>query len=104
MSNEEKSFDYDESAAVAFIQNSLPQELKDKFDEDTVYYFLDLLCEFYEKNDYLDEDDEEKEERELTKFVITQAKKDGIGDFNEEEVRIFLAAEADYTDTLDIFE
>jgi len=104
MSNEGKSFDYDESAAVAFILNSLPQELKKKIDEDTVYYFLDLLCEFYEKNDYLDEDDEEREENALIKFVIDQAKNDEIGNFSEDEVRIFLKAEADYTDTLDIFE
>ncbi|MDR1763703.1 MAG: hypothetical protein LBR64_07115 [Dysgonamonadaceae bacterium] len=104
MSNEEKSFNYDEGAAVEFILNRLPETLKAKIDEDAVYYFLDLLCEFYERNDYLDEDDEEKEERELVKFIIEQAKEDEIGAFTPDEVRIFLAAESDYTDTLDIFD
>ncbi|MDR1369742.1 MAG: hypothetical protein LBJ72_06410 [Dysgonamonadaceae bacterium] len=96
--------DYDEVIAVSFIQNYLPQELKDRFNEDDIYYFLDLLCEFYEKNDYLEEDDEEKEERELIDFIIQQSAKDVVGDFTREEVLMFLLAESAYTDTLNMEE
>jgi hypothetical protein len=101
---EEVSFEYDDEAAVKFIHNYLPQELKEKFSEDDVYYVLDVICDFYELNDYLDEDDEEKEERELVKYIVQQAKKDKIGDFLPEDVLILLRAEAAYTDTLDIFD
>ncbi len=96
--------DYDEVVAVSFIQNQLPQELKDRFSEDDLYYFLDLLCEFYEQNDYLDEDDEEKEERELIDYIIKQSAKDEVGVFTQEEILMFLRAESAYTDTLDIEE
>ncbi len=96
--------DYDEVVAVSFIQNQLPQELKDRFTEDDLYYFLDLLCEFYEQNDYLEEDDEEKEERELIDFIIKQSAKDDVGVFTQEEILMFLRAESAYTDTLDIEE
>ena len=96
--------DYDEVVAVSFIQNQLPQELKERFSEDDLYYFLDLLCEFYEQNDYLEEDDEEKEERELIEFIIKQSAKDEIGEFTPEEIILFLRAESAYTDTLDIEE
>ena len=95
-------FEYDEELAVKFIQNYLPQELKERFTDDDIYYILDVICEFYEKNDWLDEDDEEREERELTQFIIQQAKKDEVGEFSEEEIRLLLAAEAAYSDTLDI--
>ncbi len=94
--------DYDEVVAVSFIQNYLPQELKDRFSEDDLYYFLDLLCEFYEENDYLEEEDEEKEERELTDFIIKQSAKDEVGKFTPEEILMILRAESAYTDTLDI--
>ena len=97
-------FEYDEELAVQFIQNHLPQELKERFTDDDIYYILDVICEFYEKNDWLDEDDEEKEERELIQFIIQQAKKDEIGEFSEEEIRLLLVAEAAYSDTLDISE
>jgi hypothetical protein len=97
-------FDYDEEVAVKFIQNYLPQEMKERFSDDDIYYILDIICEFYEENDYLNETDEEKEERELIDFIIKQAKKDGIGEYSKEEIILVLRAEDAYTDTLDIFD
>jgi hypothetical protein len=100
----ELEFEYDDEAAVAFIQNFLPQELKERFSDDDIYYLLDVICDFYEKNDYLNEEDEEKEEEELIRFIIEQAKKDEIGTYSTEEIRLVLKAEEAYSDTLDIFE
>ena len=95
-------FEYDDERAVKFIRNFLPPDLKDKFSEDTIYYILDVLCEFYEKEDWLDNEDEEKEEQELIQFIITQSEKDEIGQFTEEEIRLVLAAESAYCDTLEL--
>jgi hypothetical protein len=95
-------FEYDEENAVKFIQNYLPQDLKKRFTDDDLYYMLDIICEFYEKSDWLSEDDEEKEEEELIQFIIRQSIKDEIGDFTKEEIRLVLIAEAAYSDTLDI--
>jgi len=102
MNDKNALFEYDDVAAVEFIHNYLPQELKVKFSEDSIYYILDLICEFYEKNDYLNEDDEEEEEKELAAFIIQQAKKDKIGNFLPEDILIVLRAEAAYNDTLDL--
>lgn len=95
-------FEYDDEAAVKCMQNALPQELKSRFSDDDLYYILDVICEFYEKRDWLADDDEEKEEQELIRFIIQQAKKDEIGAFSEEEICLVLAAEAAYSDTLTI--
>ena len=95
-------FEYDDEAAVKFIQNYLPQELKEKFSEDDIYYILDVICDFYDKKDWLNDEDEEKEEKELIQFIIEQAKKDGIGDYSQEEIQLVLVAEVAYSDTLDI--
>ena len=94
-------FQYDDEAAVKFIQNHLPQEMKTRFTEDDIYYLLDVICDFYEKRDWLTDNDEEKEEKELIQFIITQAIKDKIGEFTNEEIRLFLVAEGAYSDTLD---
>lgn len=101
MNDQTSALEYDDDVAVEFIHNYLPQELKAKFENDTIYYILDLICEFYEKNDYLNEDDEEKEEKELIAFIVKQAKKDAIGNFSPEDILIVLRAEAAYMDTLD---
>jgi hypothetical protein len=102
MADQEELFDYDEEAAVDFIHNYLPQELKEKFGEDEIYYILDVICDFYEATDFLNETDEEKEEKALIEYIVQQAKKDKIGEFSKEDVLIVLRAESAYTDTLDI--
>jgi hypothetical protein len=97
----ELEFDYDEEAAVKFIQNYLPQELKERFSDDDIYYIMDVICDFYEANDYMDEEDEEKEEKELIRFILQETKKEGIGEYTPEEILLVLRAEEAYSDTLD---
>ena len=96
------TLEYDEDVAVEFIHNRLPQDLKEKFTDDSLYYILDLICEFYEKNDYLDSDDEEKEEKELITFIVQQAQKDKVGNYLPDDILMVLLAEADYMETLGI--
>jgi len=102
MKDQDETVEYDDDAAVEFIHNYLPQDLKEKFPEDTIYYLLDLICEFYEQNDYLNEDDEENEENELIKFIIQQAEKDEVGNFLPDDILMVLRAEEAYMDTLNI--
>jgi len=102
MSEQKVTKEYDDDDAVEFIHNYLPQDLKEKFQDDTLYYILDLICEFYEKNDYLSEDDEEKEEKELIAFIIKQSAKNAIGNFKAEDILLVLRAEEAYMNTLDI--
>ncbi len=66
-------FEYDEDDAVAFIQNYLPQDIKEKFSNDEINYIIDLVYEFYEDKGFLDEVDDdadvEIDEDELISFV-----------------------------------
>ena len=39
--------DADDEKTIEFIKNYLPQELKEKFSDDELYYFLDLIDEYY---------------------------------------------------------
>ena len=36
----------DDRLTVEFIQNYLPQDVKEKFTEDELYYFLDVIDEY----------------------------------------------------------
>jgi len=110
MSDEKDLFEYDEDEAVKFIQNFLPQELKDKFSNDELNYIIDLVYEFYEEKGYLDEDksDDELEveidEDELIAFVVKQAKKDKVGKFEPEDIMFIVQGELAYCDSLNIFD
>ena len=106
--NEELSLEYDEDDAVAFIQNFLPQDLKEKFSSDELNYIIDLIYEFYEDKGFFDETNDEVEveidEDELIAFVIKQAQKDKIGKFTPEEITFIVQGELAYCDSLDIFD
>ncbi len=90
----------DDVRTIEFIKAYLPSELKDAFSEDTLYYFLDALGEYYveliEKagdNEEIDIDVEA-----VAAHLVKQAKKDQIGDFNAEDVRWVVDAELEYAE------
>jgi hypothetical protein len=107
--NEEKDFMYDDDEAVKFIQNYLPQELKEKFSDDDITYIIDLIYEFYESKGVFDSDDDEDElveidEDEMIGFVMTNVVKDGVGKFNRDEITWIVQGELEYCDSIDLFE
>lgn len=87
--NEEILFAEEDRQAVEFIQSYLPQEVKEKFQEDDIYYFLDALADYCETSGLLDNEDEETEVDidDAATFMVKQAKKQKIGDFDAEDVR-----------------
>jgi hypothetical protein len=94
---------YDEEASVKFIQNYLPQELKGKFSDDDIIYLLDLAEDFYESKgdaDSFDEDDEE----ELIAYIVKNAKEDGVGSFEAEDILPILDGELEYCESINLFE
>jgi hypothetical protein len=107
MSVNEKDFlEYDEDAAILFIRNQLPQEMKEKFSNDDLNYIIDLIYEFYDDKGFLNDDDTEVEVDldELTAFVIKNAKKDKVGSYKEDEIQFIVDAEIAYCESLGIFE
>lgn len=108
MSNEELI--YDEDDAVRFIRNYLPQELKEKFSDDDINYIVDLIYEFYDTKGFFDEDahsDEENveiDEEELIAFVVKNAKKDGVGKFEAEDVVFIVQGELEYCESINMFD
>ena len=45
--------DADDEKTIEYIKNYLPQELKEKFTDDELYYFLDLIDEYYSESGIL---------------------------------------------------
>ena len=44
----------DDARTVEFIKHYLPQEVKDKFTDEELYYFLDVIVEYYANSGILD--------------------------------------------------
>lgn len=109
MSEKEDMLIYDEDDSVKFIQNYLPQEMKGKFSNDDINYIVDLVYDFYESKGFMNEDPEkdadvEIDEEELIAYVIKNAKKDGVGKFEAEEISFIVQGELEYCDSINMFE
>jgi hypothetical protein len=108
----EDELQYDDQESVRFIKNRLPEEMKDKYDDDDIIYIVDLIYDFYDSKGFMDETGEDEEddisidfdEDELVAFVIKNASEDGIGKFNADDVALIVEAELDYCESIGMFE
>lgn len=88
---------------VAHVRRTLPETLRERFDEETLFYFHDLIEETLAETDILDaEPDEEgfvNVDLEQIALRLRQiAKKDNVGDFSPEDLEEIVAAELSFGD------
>mgnify|MGYP003312718961 FL=1 len=104
MNNDEFSMeDLDDEKTIAFIRERLPQDLKEKYSDDEFYFFLDTIYDYYDKSGILDGNDEyvDIDIEEIAKFIAKEAKKNGIGDFDPEELFFIVEGELEYNGIID---
>ncbi len=93
----------DDMREIAFIQNYLPQELKEKFSEDELYYFLDLIIDYYTENNVFDAEPDEEGYVEIdldavVGYVVKQAKKEKMGTYEPDDILMVVQAELAYSE------
>ena len=88
----------DDRLTVEYIKSYLPQDLKDRFTEEELYYFIDVIGEYYvdllEKHS--GEEDIDIDVEAVAEYVARQAKKDKMGDFSPEDLRWVVDGELEY--------
>ena len=88
---------------VEFIQAYLPQELKERFSEDDLYYFLDLLVDYYATSGVLDQEPDEDgcidlDIEQIAAELYKTAKKEKYGDFTADEIRWIVEGEMEFSE------
>jgi hypothetical protein len=97
--------DEDDAKTVAFIQNYLPQDLKDKFTEDDLYYILDLIVEYYTTSGCLDAEPDAEgyidiDQDEIVAYIVKEAKRDEMGPYDPEDVLFVVQGEMEYGNSI----
>ena len=97
--------DLDDEKTILFIKNYLPQELKEKFSDDELYYFLALIDEYYTESGVLDAQPDadgcvEIDLDKVAEFIVKEARKDEMGDYNPEEIFFVVQGEMEYAESL----
>lgn len=95
--------DLDDEKTIAYIRERLPQELKEKFTDDEFYYFLDTIYDYYDKSGILDSNSEyiDIDINKIAEFIVKEAKKNGIGDYDPEEIFFVVEGELAYNGVID---
>jgi len=98
--------DFDDEKCIEYIKNYLPQELKEKFSDDEFCYFLDLIDEYYSESGILEEEPDEDgcveiDLEQIVDYIIKEAHKDGMGDYDPEEILFVVQGELEYTEAQD---
>lgn len=96
----------DDVRTVEYIKNYLPQELKERFTDDLLYYLLDVLVEYYADSGILDAQPDAEgyidiDVEEVANHLARQARKDQMGDFAPDDLRWVVEGEMEYSESLE---
>ena len=97
--------DADDEKTIEYIKNYLPQELKEMFPHNELYYFLDLIDEYYSESGILDAQPDEEgyvniDLEQVVDYIVKEAKKDEMGEFDPEEILFVVQGEMEYGNSL----
>ena len=97
--------EFDESNAVAFINDRLREAGRNPYPEDEVLNAVDMIWDFYEENGLLDvdaDDDAEDEdiEPDMIDYVTRMLRKDKHATVDPADVPLMVRAEVDYEDSV----
>lgn len=97
--------DLDDIKCVEFIKKFLPQDLKDHFSDDELYYFLDLIDEYYVESGVLDSEPDEEgyvsiDLEKISEYIVKEAKKNNIGTFSVDDMFWVVQGEMEYGNSL----
>lgn len=92
-----------DAEVVAHVRQQIPQDLKETFDDETLYYFHDLIEEFLAESDVLDAEPDEEgfveiDIEDIAKHLQKKAAKEGMGNFELEALGFVVEAELSYGD------
>ncbi|MDD3405062.1 MAG: hypothetical protein PHH23_02185 [Paludibacteraceae bacterium] len=106
MSQQPDLIEFDDDDAIEFIINRLPKALRSRISEDDVQYVLDLICDFYEKNNLIEDEEVEEAtiaEDDMFRYIDGIMRKENVIELTEEELRTILDGEYEYGKSIGIY-
>ena len=83
---------------IAFIRKHLPADLKDKFSDDQLLFMLDAIGTYFYTSGVLEStsDEVDIDMEAVSAFVCNEAKEEGEGPFDAQEVFFVVEADLDF--------
>jgi hypothetical protein len=83
---------------IAFIREQLPSDLKEKFTDNQLLFIIDAIGTYFYTSGILESSDDEVDidMEAVSDFVCNEAKEEGEGPFNPQEVFFVVEADLDF--------
>ena len=83
---------------LAFIRNQLPSTIKKFYSDKDILYMMDLIVDYYYTSGILESNDDEVDVdmEVVADFVCNEAKEEGEGPFDPQEVFFVIQADLDF--------
>lgn len=91
----------DDLETIEYIKAFLPQEVKPKFTDDDLFYFIDLLADYYVESGLLEQEPDEDgfvdvDTEAIAEAIAQRAKKENYGDFSPEDLLWVVQGELEF--------
>lgn len=96
----------EDARLVEAMRRRLPQELQKRLDDDTLYYLLDLLVEYYAESDVLDADPDADgyvniDVDKIAADLLPTAHKEGYADLTADDLAFVIEAHLEAEEDLE---
>lgn len=96
----------EDAKTIAYIRNYLPQEMKEKFTDEDLYYLLDLIVDYYSTSGCLDQEPDEEgyiniDQDDIVDHLYFKTREEGMGHFTHEELLFVIQGEMEYGNSLE---
>ena len=110
MKEDNEELVFDESEAIKFILNYLPEEDSKDLTEDDIQFVLDAIYDYYDANGLIDDENDDEadveetdiDEADMLNFVREQAKKQKM-ELTDQQIQLILAGEFEYGVSIGIY-
>ncbi len=90
----------DDARVVDYIRTHIPQELQERLTDETLYYLLDVLVEYYADSDLLDAEPDDEgfvsiDVDAIAEDIAKIAHKEGFTDLTAEDIAFVVEAHLD---------
>jgi len=108
MQNQDDWLKYDESEAVNYIKEGLPEDVQAKVSDENINDIIEMMHDFYEAKGFLDDDvDDENEEfeidiNEMVEYISERSEKESLNHLSLDDIELIIQGELNYCDSLEI--
>ena len=108
MEKQDDWLNYDEFDAVKYIMDQLPEEVREKVNDENIGDIIDMMHDFYEEKGFLDDETVDENEdieidiNEMVEYISERSENESFSHLSVEDIELIVQGELNYCDSLEL--